>query len=86
MPLYLHSSDQERALAFPNGDSERTTMNTYNVEFAGDHFWIGTTVTATDEDTAIDYARDQIHQESGIQWDTLRTLPHAEADYIGVAE
>ena len=58
-------------------------MNTYNVTFAGDHFWIGTTVEADDEDTAIDFARDQIHQESGIQWHTICTMPHVEADYIG---
>lgn len=60
-------------------------MFLYNVEFAGDHFWIGTTVTAEDERTAIDVARDHIHQESGMQWHVLSTLPHVEADYQGEA-
>lgn len=46
----------------------------YNIEFVGDHFWVGTSVMADDVDTAIMYARDQIHQEAGIQWDVLNGL------------
>lgn len=60
-------------------------MSMYNVEFVGDHFWIGTTVQADDEDTAIDFARDQIHQESGMQWHTLCTVPHVTVELREVA-
>ena len=60
-------------------------MYLYNVEFAGDHFWVGTTVEAETEDNAIEIARDQIHQESQIQWHILSTMPHVEADYQGLS-
>lgn len=60
-------------------------MNTYNVEFAGDHFWIGTTVAADDDETAIDAARDQIHLEANVPWEILSTLPHVDAEYTGEA-
>lgn len=61
-------------------------MFIYNVEFAGDHFWIGTTVIATDEDSAIDAARDHIFHETEMSWNVLCTIPHVEADYQGEAE
>ena len=60
-------------------------MNIYNVEFAGDHFWIGTTVNANDEDSAIDAARDHIVYESAIPVEIISLMPHVEADYQGVA-
>lgn len=57
----------------------------YNVEFAGDHFWIGTTITAEDEDSAIDAARDHIVYTSAIPIEVLHAMPHVEADYQGEA-
>ena len=64
---------------------ENMTMYHYNVTFAGDWGWIGATVAAPDEDTAIDNARDHIHYESGIAWEVICTMPHAEAEYVGEA-
>ena len=55
----------------------------YNVEFAGDHFWIGTTIIATDKDSAIDTARDHIAHTSQIPFEVISQMPHVEAEYVG---
>ena len=62
------------------------TPNLYNVEFAGDDFWIGTTVTAHDEDEAIDNARDHIVYTSQVPIEVISQMPHVEAEYQGEAQ
>ena len=61
------------------------TMYHYNVTFADDWGWIGTTITAPDDDTAIENARDHLHAEAGIPWEVIYTMPHVETEYIGEA-
>lgn len=62
--------------------STEPTMDTYNVTFAADWWWIGTTVAAPSEDEAIDIARDHLHAEAGIPWEVICTMPHVDAEYI----
>ena len=59
-------------------------MDTYNVTFAADWGWIGATVVAEGTDEAIDRAREHLHAEAGIPWDVICTMPHVEAEYVGV--
>jgi hypothetical protein len=59
-------------------------MDTYNVTFAADWGWIGATVVAEGTDEAIDRARKHLHAEAGIPWDVICTMPHVEAEYVGV--
>ena len=57
----------------------------YNVTFAADWGWIGTTISGPDEETAIDNARDYLHAEAGIPWEVICMMPHTEAEYAGEA-
>lgn len=58
-------------------------MNSYNVTFAGDWGWIGTTVVANDDEDAIDAARYYLNDQSGIPWEVICMMPHVEAEYVG---
>lgn len=64
--------------------SNTVVLNTYNVTFAADWGWIGTTMNAPDEDEAVESARDYLHAEAGIPWDVMCTMPHIEAEYVGI--
>ena len=55
-------------------------MYYYNVTFVADWGWVGTTISAPDEDTAIDNARDYLHSEAGIPWEVICTMPHIETE------
>ena len=61
-------------------------MDIYNVTFAGDWGWIGTTILARDEDDAIEHAKNRLYMESMIPWEVISTMPHVEAEYIGTEE
>ena len=66
--------------------SEEPALSLWNVTFAGDHFWIGTTVPGYTEQMAENVARDQIHLEGDIPWDVISRLREVEVEYLGLAD
>jgi len=66
--------------------SNTTEIYLWNVTFASDHFWIGATVPGTSHQMAENVARDQIHQESGMQWETVKSLRLEDIEYLGISE
>ena len=60
-------------------------MAIYNVTFAGDWGWIGTTVDlCQDEDEAEDKAREWLILEAEIPSQVICIMPHVEVEYLGL--
>lgn len=66
--------------------SDNPDIYLWNVTFASDHFWIGATVPGMSHQMAENVARDQIHQESGMQWKIVKSLRLEDIEYLGIAE
>ena len=61
-------------------------VDRFEVTFVADWGLVGTDVNATDDDHAVEVAREYLHREGGIPWDVLCLMPHVEVEHLGTVE